>query len=243
MSEITDLRKTVNDMRDEFYDYFSGKIINSIYKDRIDRYSSEFWDFYRKRPVKDNTGGGGIKPNYWLFMLSKLLAPELVVESGVWKGQTSWLLRQANTAAEIHAFDINLKNLEYKDNTVFYHEHDWMSSYIINKAPDKGLVFFDDHVNQSRRVREAYERRFKWLVFDDNVPTDLIYRVGVPALPNIRMLFDSQLREGDIITWEIKGKVYSYVFKEEDTFGVRELIDYHLVFPTYTSTTLVKLKL
>jgi hypothetical protein len=209
--------------------------------EQIEKFTLDFIEIYPGRPLENNIGGTGLVPNYWLFVLTKWLEPGLIVESGVWKGQSSWLLRQARPSAEIHAFDINLKSLQYKDKTISYHEYDWINSDIRNKKPDEGLVFFDDHVNQAKRVREAYNRGFKWLIFDDNVPADQIYKIGVPALPSIDMLFDAHLKEGDMIEWELKGKKYSYVFKEKDTFGARGLIDYHFVFPTYTCLTLVKL--
>jgi hypothetical protein len=190
---------------------------------QIDRFTQNFIEIYDKRPVENNIGGAGLIPNYWLFVMARWLKPTLIIESGVWKGQTSWLLRQARPTAEIHAFDINLKNLQYKDKTISYHEYDWINSDIRNKNHDEGLVFFDDHINQAKRVREAYKRGFKWLIFDDNVPTDQIYKIGVPALPSIDMLFDAHLKEGDMIGWELNGKKYSYVFKEKDTFGARRL--------------------
>ncbi len=209
---------------------------------QIEEYTREFIEIYPERPVEINIGGTGMVPIYWLFVITKWRKPRLIIENGVWKGQTSWLLRKASPTAEIHAFDIYLGNLVYKDSTISYHEHDWTNFEIRNNTPDQGLVFFDDHINQAKRVREAYERGFKWLIFDDNVPVDQIKRIGLPALPSIGMLFDPLLKEGDIITWELGNKEYSYVFAEKDTFGARELIDYHLVIPNFTCLTVVKLK-
>ncbi len=209
---------------------------------QIEEYTREFIEIYPGRPVKKNIGGADVVPIYWLFVISKWLNPRLIIESGVWKGQTSWMLRKANPTAEIHAFDICLGNLVYRDSTISYHEHDWINSEIRNKNPGTGLIFFDDHINQAKRVREAYERGFKWMIFDDNVPVNQIKRIGLPALPSIGMLFDPQLKEGDIIKWELDNKEYSYVFSEKDTFGARELIEYYLVVPNFTCLTLVKLK-
>lgn len=238
------LETKIKKLKDELVRYFSGceNHFFPLKMDEMDTFTREFIDMFPSRPVKDNVGGGGMIPNYWLFIVAKTLQPTLVVESGVWKGQTSWLLRQACPDAEIHAFDISLKNLEYKDNTISHHEHDWMNSDIKNGNPDKGLVFFDDHINQAKRVREAYKRDFKWLVFDDNVPVDQIHRIGIPPLPTIGMLFDEKLKEGDPISWQLKEKVYKYNFSLKDTYNAKELISNYFVFPTYTYFTLVKLK-
>lgn len=228
----------------QLVDYFAAKGIPAFNfpAETPEAYTRHFTGIYPQRPVLNNVGGGGLVPNYWLFVVTRWLAPDLIVESGVWKGQSSWILRRARPTAVIHAFDISFKNLQYKDDTIRYYECDWMEADIKNNDPGKGLVFFDDHINQAKRVREAYERGYKWLIFDDNVPTGEIYKVGVPALPSIGMLFDPQLKEGAVITWELNGKKHSYTFAEDDTFGARELIDYYLVFPTYTCVTLVKLK-
>jgi hypothetical protein len=238
------LAATVLELKSELIHFFERNKNESLLVDirEIDRFTRAFIEIYDKRPIENNIGGAGLIPNYWLFVMARWLKPALIIESGVWKGQTSWLFRQARPTAEIHAFDINLKNLHYKDNTISYYEYDWINSDIMNKNPDEGMVFFDDHINQAKRVREAYKRGFKWLIFDDNVPTDQIYKIGVPALPSIDMLFDAHLKEGDMIEWELNGKKYSYVFNEKDTFDARGLIDYHLVFPTYTCVTLVKLR-
>lgn len=254
------LEKRMKDIQEQFISFFSGLSLKSlrgrrrpllekdkngdVYLDpgKIKKYTRDFIGIFPKRPVKNNTGGGGLAPNYWLFLIARLLEPQLIVESGVWKGQTSWLLRQACPGAEIHAFDISLKNLEHKDDSIFYHEQDWMQMDMENKNPKKGLVFFDDHINQAKRVREAYERGFKRLIFDDNVPMDQVDRIGIPPFPTIGMLFNKDLKEGDIVSWQLKGRDYTYTYSLEDTYGARELIADYFVFPTYTCLTWVELK-
>ncbi|OIP90866.1 MAG: hypothetical protein AUK55_12205 [Syntrophobacteraceae bacterium CG2_30_61_12] len=213
----------------------------SISPQELQQTTEEFLRIYPQRPIKINTGGTGLGANYWMFVVLRQIKPNLIIESGVWKGQSSWLLRQARPTAEIHAFDICLNNMLHKEPSIAYHECDWIAENIFNRQPNEGLVFFDDHSNQAKRVREAYDRGFKWLLFDDNVPTDQINRIGRPALPSISMLFDPKLKEGDLIRWELAGQEYCYSFSARDAHGAKELIDYHLVFPTYTCITLVKL--
>ena len=210
--------------------------------DQIEAYRREFLEIYPGRPVEKNVGGMDIYPLFWLFAVARWLNPRLIVESGVWRGQSSWMLRKACPQAEFHAFDINLKNLVYKDRTITYHENDWTKTTLNNPKPGEGLIIFDDHINQSRRLREAYDRGFKWAIFDDNVPVTQIERVGVPALPSLGMLFDPHLKEGDVIAWTLCGQKYSYEFSQKDTYNARELIDFYLVVPCYTCLTVVKLK-
>ena len=213
-----------------------------IHPDQIEGYRREFLEIYPGRPVEKNVGGMDIFPLFWLFAVARWLNPPLIVESGVWRGQSTWMLRQACPNAQFHAFDINLKNLVYKDRTITYHEKDWSKTTLHNSKPGEGMIVFDDHINQCRRLREAYDRGFKWAIFDDNVPVTQVERVGIPALPSLGMLFDPRLKEGDIITWTLGHKKYSYTFSKKDTYNARELIDFYLVVPCYTCLTVVKLK-
>ena len=120
------IKSNVFRFKEEFIRFFSSHNVEGLYFTRtLKLYSEEFIEIYSARPIKENTGGTGIKPGYWLFVMAKFLDAELIIESGVWKGQSAWLLRQVNPQATVHAFDINLRNLEYRDSTIRYHAMDW----------------------------------------------------------------------------------------------------------------------
>lgn len=210
-----------------------------IHPDQLEAYSREFIGIWPGRPAGTNPGGMDIRPLFWLFVITKWLNPSLIVESGVWRGQSTWLLRQAGPAAQFLAFDLNLKRLLYRDRSIIFHENDWMETPVYNPDPDRGLIVFDDHVNQCRRLREAYERGFRRAVFDDNVPPDRIGKVGMSGLPTLEMLFDPHLREGSIVTWNQGPEQFTYTFSERDTCGARELIGSYLVLPGSSGLTLV----
>jgi hypothetical protein len=211
-------------------------------KAQVESLTEDFLELYPSRPLEKNPGGCDIKPCYWLYLIAKRLSPTLIVESGIWKGQTLWLWRRACPDAVIHGFDIDLKNLEYRDTEIFYHRQDWNDSQIRCTDPDKSLVFFDDHINQARRIHEAHSKGFKWLIFDDNVGPREFYKIGVPPAPTIRMLLDRSLEKGTIITWQDEGREHSYIYREQDCYNARHLIDDWVEFPTSTNLTLVKLK-
>jgi hypothetical protein len=237
-------REQIFQLKKQFLQYFERSTSRHFKVDsrKIEAYTQDFVECFPQRPVEKNIGGGGIVPNYWLYIMVRILQPPRIIESGVFRGQTSWLLRQAQPNADIHSFDINLKHLQYRDETICFYQQDWMEVDIRENGEGNGLIFFDDHINQAMRVRQAYDRGFKWLVFDDNVPPDLISRIGIPALPSIGMLFDEGLKEGDTISWKLNEKEYSYTFNESDTHNARELISEYFVFPTFTYLTLVRLK-
>ena len=161
---------------------------------------AEFWRTYSSRPFADNRGGSGFHNSFWLYLVTRRLAPSCIVESGVWKGQTTWLLEAASadaeTPADVHGFDLNLGLLEHRSGRAKFHEHDW-SEFYWNRAegnradgsgadvdPSRALAFFDCHVSHARRIVEAHERGFRHLVFDDNPPARHLYAYGVPGFPD-----------------------------------------------------------
>ncbi len=195
----------------------------------------EFFKIYAQKPVAHNAGGSGFHNCFWLFLAARVLNPAVIVESGVWKGQGSWILRQACPQAAMHCFDLSLKRLVYKDAAIHYHEMDWGRFSFSGLDPAKSLCFFDDHVNNAKRVREAYEKGFRTMIFDDNAPAHKLYGFGLPGMPTIDMLLDERCRPGDQIEWVWKGKKRSFHYKLEDEYSAKPLIRQYEVFPDVSS--------
>lgn len=143
------------------------------------KYFSEFEELYKNRPIKDNTGGMKSAHLFDFYCVLKELQPNLVVESGVWKGQGTWLIRKALPDADIMSFDITFSRLEYKDENVQYLERDintvdWKQFFkdYPEKNPEKTLLFLDDHQNFAERLNLFDESPFKHVVVEDNYPTN-----------------------------------------------------------------------
>jgi hypothetical protein len=129
----------------------------------------EFLDLYKLRPIKDNIGGMKAPHMFATWFMVKNLNPDIIVESGVWRGQSTWLLRQACPNAKIISIDLNLEAREYVDNAVTYSdkdfsEHDW------SEITENSLVFFDDHQNAYKRLQQCKWFGFKHIIFEDNYP-------------------------------------------------------------------------
>ena len=103
--------------------------------------------------------------------------------------------------------------------------------------PAAGLAFFDDHVNQCRRVREAWERGFRLLAFDDNFPADQLYATGIPPVPTLAMLLDPDLVPGTELVWLRRGKRRTCTYTEDDTCGAAALIDRAIPLPDLAPAT------
>ena len=144
---------------------------------KFKNYFSEFKELYESRPIQDNTGGMKSSHLFAFYCAMKELQPNLVVESGIWKGQGTWFIRKALPDADIMSFDIDLSLIEYKSDDVQYLERDintvdWAEFFKDNpeKTPEKTLLFLDDHQDFSDRLYFLDDAPFKHVVVEDNYP-------------------------------------------------------------------------
>lgn len=212
-------------------------LIPTTQKEIITQIVREFFDLYSNRPIRDNSGGTKFNDSLWLYLITRLIEPGLIIESGTHKGHSAWLLRQASPNADMHCFDISHDPLIHREPDVHYYEMDWSEFDFGTISTNDGLCYFDDHTNQARRTREAYDRGFRTLIFDDNRSATTLYGTGTPPVPTIDMLYDESLQDGEKIEWERNGKQYHYIFQYEDTFGAKELIQQSATTPDLAQVT------
>ena len=133
-----------------------------------------FLRLYKKKPISNNFSGMKIEHCFALYSFLKKLKPKYVIESGVWKGQTTWLIKETLKNVKLFSIDIDLsqKEVNYKD--VKYLNKD-ISQYNWNKInKNKTLIIFDDHVCFSKRINFLLKNKFKHIIFDDNLPNNFI---------------------------------------------------------------------
>lgn len=132
----------------------------------------EFLELYKTRPVQDNQGGQKAAQLFYSWYVAKMMQPDLIIESGVYKGQGTWAFEQASPRSKIVCLDPYLKNYQgYRSNTATYIENDFSNidwSQITDKS--KVLCFFDDHQNALARIVQCLESGFKFVMFEDNYP-------------------------------------------------------------------------
>jgi hypothetical protein len=165
---------------------------------------SQYRDVYAAAPVTANSHGVNFPAGLALFVLARCLRPRLIVESGVFKGLSSYLLATAVPDARLIACDPNMRWLRHRMPGVTYHAGDWMEVDIEASGP--ALAYFDDHQNQAMRVIQAHRRGFRHLIFDDSWPIETISGCGGPPLPSIDMVMDDTLLN-ETVTW-IEGESY-----------------------------------
>lgn len=190
-----------------------------------------FWQIYINRPFGHNQGGSGFHNAFWIYLVSRTIRPSLIVESGVWKGQTTWLFEQACPDANIHGFDINLGNLEYKTGKIKYHEQDWSEYHCGDIEANRSLIFFDCHINHAKRILEAYERGFRHLLFDDNPPLHKLYAYGLPGFPTVEMVVNCTFNNKQEVSWAWHGQRKQYRLDIMEISQARSLVEKHVVFP------------
>ena len=182
-------------------------------------------------PVAQDTGGGGLSAAVLLWTIARAIDPALVVESGTFRGFTTWVLRQAAPQARQYAFDISFAERQRLEDGVLYHEHDWTELPLDCPAHTPALIYFDDHVDQWQRIREAAARGFRYLVFDDSLPSTALHNDGWAAAPTVDMLFETDIADGEEIRWRTECGPFSYRYDAAQAAATRALVRHHVRLP------------
>jgi|TARA_B100001093_G_scaffold380964_1_gene366461 hypothetical protein len=144
-------------------------------KTKLKKDLNTFLKLYKKRPIKNNHSGMKIDHCFALFCLLKKIKPKFVIESGVWKGQTTWLIKKVLKNAKIYSIDIDLSNREVNYKDVKYLNKDITKYNWKSIDKNKTLIIFDDHVCFSERLKFLLKNKFKHIIFDDNLPNEYIW--------------------------------------------------------------------
>ncbi|KAJ4953142.1 hypothetical protein NE237_029974 [Protea cynaroides] len=148
----------------------------------------EFVPIYESRPIKNNMYGMGFDHSFGLWFITRWLKPDLMIESGAFKGHSTWVLRQGMPDKPIvsltprHPEKYLKKGPAYVDGNCTYfagkdfvdfRSVDWgkvMKKHGITDV-NQVLIFFDDHQNELKRLKQALKAGFRHLIFEDNYDT------------------------------------------------------------------------
>lgn len=164
-----------------------GKTVEWTAKDLL-KAVEEFVPIYETRPIKNNMYGMGFDHSFGLWFIARWLKPDLMIESGAFKGHSTWVLRQAMPYTPIislsprHPEKYLKKGPAYVDaNCTYFAGKDFVDFGSVawkNVMKEHGvddlsrvLVFFDDHQNELKRIKQALKAGFRHLVFEDNYDT------------------------------------------------------------------------
>ncbi|CAL5373769.1 unnamed protein product [Camellia sinensis] len=129
--------------------------------------------------------GMGFDHSFGLWFIARWLNPDLMIESGAFKGHSTWVLQQAMPDKPIvslsphHPEKYQKKGTAYVDGNCTYFAGkdfvdfgglDWRSVFKKHEIEDRNrvLVFLDDHQNELKQLKQALKAGFRHLVFEDN---------------------------------------------------------------------------
>ena len=199
----------------------------------------EYEELDRENPGAGLGGSTAYNSRLWLFLVVRCLKPRVVVESGVFVGASLWTLRRAAPDARLVAFDTSLKKLTFTDPSIELVEDDWTTTDIRAEGPTD-LCYFDDHVDNAQRMLQAHERGFRHIVFDDCPGVATLCHYRYPGVPTARMVMDTDLRDGQVFTWQRDGLSLQYTYDAADAQRARKLVTELHEFPSlrpYTGRT------
>jgi hypothetical protein len=140
----------------------------------------EWADRLRERPFVNNNGMAPDTALYLYYWIREL-APKLIVESGTWRGFSTWVMRQAAPEAKIISLD-PIFSLGYCLDAAKIGPVYWPADlerigtdfsccgFEFMAKPDPSIVLFDDHQNKIHRLQQAIQKGFQHIIFDDNLP-------------------------------------------------------------------------
>lgn len=141
----------------------------------------EFFEIYKRRPISTNAGGMLIPHMFGTWVFLRESAPDVVLESGIWRGQSTWLIEQA-TNADIICVDLELGNRRYFSKRAKYIDIDFSHLDLSALPKAKTVLFFDDHVNAFDRLMQGRAWGFGNFIFEDNYPS------GLGDTPSLRQM-------------------------------------------------------
>lgn len=154
----------------------------------------EFSKFYKDAPIRNNDGGMKAPHIFASWFILRKIQPSLIVESGVFKGQGTWLLENACPKARLICLDPRLDYREYQSSKAEYHSTDFDNLDFSGEDLENALCFFDDHQSHYERLKSMYWKGFKRAIFEDNYPVGhgdcyslrhMLSQAGFPGfLPN-----------------------------------------------------------
>lgn len=203
------------------FDFFqSTTSLRGVSLNQIKSHIADFRPIYLNCPITHNAGGANFTTALNIYMITRCLAPTLVVECGVFKGASSYFLKAASPQARQFSFDPNLAQVVHRTPGVSYSNHDWMRTYVGCDTPGTGLCYFDDHQSHATRIIQAHARGFRHLIVDDAWPIE-VPGSGWPPIPSVDMILDNWMKVGESARWIEGTQMWTYT-QTEETYRLME---------------------
>ncbi len=141
-------------------------------RQQMEHLLSTFCQLYAQRPF-DNTGGVLFSSAFAYFCFLQRIKPNLVIESGIWRGFSTWLIDSMLPDATLYCLDpVLMMPLEfeatYRPSRAFYSTQDFSCIRFSFADATKTCVIFDDHQNVVPRLEQAANYGIQHIILDDN---------------------------------------------------------------------------
>lgn len=133
----------------------------------------DFIEFMKRSPIKDNAGGMGFWHSFAFYCFLKQIKPCAVIESGVYRGLSTWMIENVLPEARVLSIDPALSqriyisesvNVSYSNIDFRYQDFSEFRDFNFKDV----LLFFDDHNSHIDRLSHMAYFGFSRCLFDDN---------------------------------------------------------------------------
>ncbi|MEN9205657.1 MAG: hypothetical protein Q6K70_07610 [Thermostichales cyanobacterium DRC_bins_46] len=154
------------------------------------------WQIYQRRPFV-NSGGMMFATALAYATFLQRVQPNLVIESGIWRGFSTWWIEQLFPDTQLICLDpvlmmpLDLGQI-YRSPRAAYSTHDFSCITLPEISREQSCAIFDDHQNALPRLEQAWNLGIPSVLYDDNLSqptyhttlTHLIQRRD-PILPTL----------------------------------------------------------
>jgi len=152
---------------------FAWEVVNP-FGDRaaMEQHLNEFCQLYAQRPF-DNTGGILFGSAFAYYYFLKTIHPKTLIESGIWRGFSTWIADSALPNTNLMCLDPVLMmplqfEADYRPARAGYSTQDFSCMNFYSDLTDQACVFFDDHQNVMPRLEQTMNYGIKDVILDDN---------------------------------------------------------------------------
>ena len=198
---------------------------------------NQFYVAFLSSPFRGQRGGSRFNNLAWLYLITKAVEPDFVIDSGTFRGASAWAFSTAG--ATVYSFDIDLSQLAHRAKNVTYSQCDWTAFDWKNHDLSRSLAYFDDHLDQVRRLIEASQRRIPLAIYDDDFPITSFAAMarGGDSLPKIEFVLDDELRQYRDISWMDRNERHVFPLDHAYLDRARSLIADTARLPDTSSVT------
>jgi len=209
------------------------------------KYTNEDLDYFISNiyfdNIENNSGGMKINDMFSFYFLLKNLRPTIIIESGVWNGFSTKLIRKVlggnckiisldpREIPEDGFIDDNINTTYFTGNS-FVDFKDLKIEEAINDK-ESILCFFDDHQNAAQRLIQCVEKNITHVFFNDNYP------VNAGSHYSIQHLIDNDPRNCFNLSSQYYYSINTFPHIDiKNRLNLINKIDNYIVFPNIFSS-------